>query len=383
MNSEVIISGGGIIGNYLSILLNANDVRAYVIEKSQAPKKNLDKIRTVTLNKNSFDLLKKINLDVEFKPIKTIKVFDAETSGKIHFKSEDIDSDYLSYVAYFDDVNNALIKKNINNIHFGNEIIDLSYGKNNSLELLLFNKKKISTKILAGCDGKNSNVASMIGLKSISREYGQTAFTFKAETTLEDEIAYQFFSDKGIFAIMPLPKLQNDKSTHTIVWSVNDNYLLKDHENFIFKNIYFFEKKLDINIDITSKILKFNLSNHHFNNYVINSAVLIGDAAHSIHPLAGQGINLGFADAEIFCEEILNAHNTGRQINDKTVLKKYEVRRRSINQIMVKSMDIFVDMFESKSIVSRFLRSLGLKFVDKNEFLKSFFINYAGGKNKF
>ena len=115
MNSEIIISGGGIIGNYLSILLNANDVRTYVIEKSQVPKKNLDKIRTVTLNKNSFDLLKKINLDVEFKPIKTIKVFDAETSGKIHFKSEDIDSDYLSYVAYFDDINNALIKKNIDN----------------------------------------------------------------------------------------------------------------------------------------------------------------------------------------------------------------------------------------------------------------------------
>ena len=107
---------------------------------------------------------------------------------------------------------------------------------------------------------------------------------------------------------MPLPK-NDDGATHTIVWSIN-NSKLKDQtsiEEYVSKNIHYFEKKLNTQYKICSDLISFKLSNHYFENYISSSTVLIGDAAHSIHPLAGQGINLGFADADVFVKRLLTA----------------------------------------------------------------------------
>ena len=81
-------------------------------------------------------------------------------------------------------------------------------------------------------------------------------------------------------------------------------------------------------------MISFKLSNHYFEDYISSSTVLIGDAAHSIHPLAGQGINLGFADADVFCEEIINSYNKTRKINKNITLKKdmkYEEKNEFID----------------------------------------------------
>ena len=128
--------------------------------------------------------------------------------------------------------------------------------------------------------------------------------------------------------------------------------------------------------------MSFNLFNHYFENYVSGSLVLIGDAAHSIHPLAGQGINLGFADADAFCEEIVNAYERKITIDKRLILKKYEIRRKNMNLLMLKSMDFFVDIFRSDNLYIRMLRNIGLSGVNKTKFLKKFFINHAVGKNK-
>ena len=110
--------------------------------------------------------------------------------------------------------------------------------------------------------------------------------------------------------------------------------------------------------------------------------VLIGDAAHSIHPLAGQGINLGFADADAFCEEIIKAYQSKINFDKNLVLKKYEIRRKDMNLLMLKSMDFFVDLFRSDNLYIRLLRNIGLSSVNKTNFIKRFFINHASGNNK-
>jgi 2-octaprenylphenol hydroxylase len=109
---------------------------------------------------------------------------------------------------------------------------------------------------------------------------------------------------------------------------------------------------------------------------------LIGDAAHSIHPLAGQGINLGFADADIFCEEVVGAYNKGIAINEASVLKKYEIRRKGMNLLMLKSMDFFVHFFNDNNSYIRLLRNWGLKTVNRTSFIKAFFTRHASGLNK-
>ena len=384
MNPVVTISGGGIIGNYISSRLNNNNIETLVIEKSPADLSDKENIRTLTLNSYSKELLDDLGINIDYAEIKKINVFDGEGTGKIDFSSDEIHSENLSYVVYFNDLQLALKRKEKERTLFEEEIKRFKEdGVNNSCEILLSQDKKITSQFIAGCDGRNSNVAKLASLNPISSDYNQTAITFTAKSSLKDlTIAHQIFSERGIFAIMALP-LTTEESTHTIVWSV-DNKRLQDQEikEYVQKNISYFERKLKTEITLNSNIVSFNLSNHYFEEYISGSLVLIGDAAHSIHPLAGQGINLGFADADAFCEEIINAYESKINFDKKLALKKYEIRRKSMNLLMLKSMNFFVDLFKSDNLYIRLFRNIGLSGVNKTKFLKRFFINHASGRNK-
>ena len=384
MNPIVTISGGGIIGNYISSRLNKNNIESLVIEKSPADLREKENIRTLTLNSYSKELLDDLGIDIDYAEIKKINVFDGEGAGKIDFSSDEINSDNLSYVVYFNDLQKALKIREQERTLFEEEIKKFKEdGVNKSCEILLSKDKQITSQFIAGCDGRNSNIAKLASLKPISSDYNQTAITFTAKSSIKDlTIAHQVFSEKGIFAIMPLPSTTNE-STHTVVWSV-DNIKLQDQNisEYVKKYISYFEKKLQTEIILNSNVISFNLSNHYFEEYISGSLVLIGDAVHSIHPLAGQGINLGFADADAFCEEIINAYESKINFDKKLALKKYEIRRKSMNLIMLRSMNFFVDLFRSDNLYIRLLRNIGLSSVNKTKFLKRFFINHASGKNK-
>ena len=385
MDAIVTISGGGIIGNYISSRLNNLNIKCVVVEKNQEVFSSESNIRTLTLNPISKKLLDDIGIEVPSAAIKEISVFDAEGTGQIVFDASEINHDNLSYVVFFDDLLKALQESEHSKIIFDNEIININEDTNDEFcEVLLKSKDVIKTTFVAGCDGRNSNVAKITGQKSKRSDYNQTAITF---TTISENInegrAFQIFSERGIFAAMPLPK--NDHgATHTIVWSIN-NSKLKDQtsiEEYVSKNIHYFEKKLNTQYKICSDLISFKLSNHYFEDYISSSTVLIGDAAHSIHPLAGQGINLGFADADVFCEEIINSYNKTRKINKNITLKRYEIRRKKMNLLMLRSMDFFVELFKSQNLLLILLRNIGLSGVNKIKFLKTFFINHAAGNNK-
>ena len=383
MSPIVTISGGGIIGNYISARLNKNNIEAIVIEKSEHISHIDENIRTLTLNSFSKKLIDDLGISVKFAEIKKIKVFDGEGSGKIDFSSEEINEDNLSYVVFYNELQSQLQESVLNQTIFGNQIKELNDDREqNYCTVLLSNNEEIHTKIIAGCDGRNSKVAKLGLFNEIKGDYKQTALTFTAKANFDDmNSAYQIFSEKGIFAIMPLPETMSG-ATHTIVWSIDDKKLEGENaEDYINNNISYFENKLNTEIKIHSKILSFNLSNHYFKNYISGSSVLIGDAAHSIHPLAGQGINLGFADADAFCEEVIKAYEMSIEADRHLILKRYEIRRKNMNLLMLKSMDFFVNLFKSNNLYMKLLRNIGLSSVNKNQFLKRFFINHAAGKN--
>lgn len=383
MSPIVTISGGGIIGNYISARLNKNNIEAIVIEKSEHISHIDENIRTLTLNSFSKKLIDDLGISVKFAEIKKINVFDGEGSGKIDFSSEEINEDNLSYVVFYNELQSQLQESVLNQTIFGNQIKELNDDREqNYCTVLLSNNEEIHTKIIAGCDGRNSKVAKLGLFNEIKGDYKQTALTFTAKANFDDmNSAYQIFSEKGIFAIMPLPETMSG-ATHTIVWSIDNKKLEGENaEDYINKNISYFENKLNTEIKIHSKILSFNLSNHYFKNYISGSSVLIGDAAHSIHPLAGQGINLGFADADAFCEEVIKAYEMSIEADRHLILKRYEIRRKNMNLLMLKSMDFFVNLFKSNNLYMKLLRNIGLSSVNKNQFLKRFFINHAAGKN--
>ena len=385
MNTVVTISGGGIIGNYISSRLSANNISTLVIEKNSDVLDFAENVRTVTLNQHSKSLIENLGVNIPYSEINEILVFDGEGSGKINFHSKDIDEENLSYVVFFNDLYRALQEKEKQRTIFGNTIEDIKENIEGQIcEVLLTNKDKIKSSFVAGCDGRNSNIAKLANLNINVSDYDQTAVTFTTKSDLQNnKKAFQVFSERGIFAAMPVPK-NNSDSTHTIVWSIENNKLdnVKTVESYVKENISYFEEKLNIKFEICSNLLTFKLTKHHFDSYISDSMVLIGDAAHSIHPLAGQGINLGFADADVFCDELIKGFEKSRKINRELILKRYEVRRKQMNLLMLKSMDFFVEVFSSENLFVKLARNIGLSGVNKMKFLKTFFINHASGKNK-
>lgn len=381
MHVPIIISGSGVIGNYISLRLKKNNISSIIIEKLSNSSNQVQSIRTVTLNSYSMALLKDMNIEVQNQPVTKISVRDGEGSGAIDFDAKDINEKNLSYVVMFDELKNKLSCHNKENTFFNAEINEINFQEdNNSTEVILIDGKKFTTNIVAACDGRSSRVAKLSLLKSFNSNYEQVAFTFLVKAENYDEsIAKQIFSERGIFALMPSPKDNN----MTVVWSVKNTDLeKKDYTDYVNENLSYFEKKLNTKLEITSSILNFNLSKHYYKNYVNKTIVLLGDSAHSIHPLAGQGINLGFADADIFCEEIIDNYKKGSNLSEKIALKRYEIRRKSLNLVMLKSMDFFVHLFGNENLYLKLIRNWGLSSVNKNKFLKTFFMKHASGFNK-
>ena len=381
MHVPIIISGSGVIGNYISLRLKKNNIPSLIIEKLSNSSNQEQSIRTVTLNSYSMALLKDMNIEVKNQPVTKISVRDGEGSGAIDFDAKDINEKNLSYVVMFDELKNKLSCHNKENTFFNAEINEINFQEdNNSTEVILIDGKKFTTNIVAACDGRSSKVAKLSLLKSFNSNYEQVAFTFLVKAENYDEsIAKQIFSERGIFALMPSPKDNN----MTVVWSVKNTDLeKKDSTDYVNENLSYFENKLNTKLEITSSILNFNLSKHYYKNYVNKTIVLLGDSAHSIHPLAGQGINLGFADADIFCEEIIDNYKKGSNLSEKIALKRYEIRRKSLNLVMLKSMDFFVHLFGNENLYLKLIRNWGLSSVNKNKFLKTFFMKHASGFNK-
>ena len=382
MEYPVIISGGGIIGCYIHLRLKQAGISSQIIEKGLPASGSVANIRTISLNPSTYKLLLEIGIELESKSVETIKVLDGGGSGKIQFKAKEVNEEALSHVAMFNDLLEQIQDKASNAIQFESEITSIS--KLDTLtKVSLDNNSELQTPLLIGSDGRNSPVAQLSNFISKMNDYKQTAFTFLVKEGLDNNnsTASQIFSDKGIFALMPIKHLK--ENMFSVVWSV-PNELLKDtnKDNFVSKNIDAMTTKINSKITLESDIISFPLSNHHLDSYMKEGIVVVGDAAHSIHPLAGQGINLGFADADILCEEIIEAFKKGYSIGSHRVLKKYEIRRKSINEIMLKAMDGFIGLFGSSNIYIKVLRNLGLNIFNKISFMKVFFINHASGSHK-
>lgn len=382
MEYPVIISGGGIIGCYIHLRLKQAGISSQIIEKGLPASGSVANIRTISLNPSTYKLLLEIGIELESKSVETIKVLDGGGSGKIQFKAKEVNEEVLSHVAMFNDLLEQIQDKASNAIQFESEITSIS--KLDTLtKVSLNNNCELQTPLLIGSDGRNSPVAQLSNFISKMNDYKQTAFTFLVKEGLDNNnsTASQIFSDKGIFALMPIKHLK--ENMFSVVWSV-PNELLKDtnKDNFVSKNIDAMTTKINSKITLESDIISFPLSNHHLDSYMKEGIVVVGDAAHSIHPLAGQGINLGFADADILCEEIIEAFKKGYSIGSHRVLKKYEIRRKSINEIMLKAMDGFIGLFGSSNIYIKVLRNLGLNIFNKISFMKVFFINHASGSHK-
>ncbi len=233
-------------------------------------------------------------------------------------------------------------------------------------------------RLLAGCDGRRSGTAQRAGIRRQGHDYGQTALVCAIEhETPHNGIAHQFFMPSGPLAILPLPGRRT-----SIVWSTTTEeatrinalpdagYLevLKPRFGSFLGTIRLAGKRFTYPLDLTLA-----------ERYVVPRVALVGDAAHGVHPIAGQGLNLGLRDVAALAEVLTEARRRGEDFASLSVLERYQRWRRFDSTVLALGMDTVNMLFSNDNSLLRLGRDLGLGLVNALPALKRRFIREAAG----
>lgn len=385
-NTDILIVGSGLVGLVAAHCLSRLNYKIILVDKKNSinSKSSFKDTRTVAVSEGSKLFLENLSLwdclKHHAEPIKTIKVYDRSSNNKIHFNNK-IKNKKLGYVIenkkFSKILINQLQKFKNTKIHYGFNLTDINPGDKSSRAFS--DKVIINSKLIIAADGKNSQIKKIVGNKTFRKFYNESALVlnFLHKKKLNNT-AYEIFYKTGPLAILPM-KSSDKLFQSTIIWSNNDNFLKKliSLESFFIRS--FMEEKIG---NIVGNITKINSSqifplSAHINDSFFNKRlVFIGDAAHSIHPIAGQGWNLGVGDVKNLYEL---SKDKKVDIGSSLFCQMYD------NKSYHKALQLFqvTDKLNSHFIKSdslyRFFSHIGFEFIEKNQSLKDKITKYAMG----
>lgn len=320
-------------------------------------------------------------VDMRISPFREMHVWDSTGNGVIHFDSADIGQDCLGHIIENSVIQLALQQrlKTFDNIRWFQPAIPSELNISaQQITLTLEDNSQITAKLIVGADGGQSWVRQQTGIEVQSTDYQQTAVVATVKTQLHhQETAWQRFMPTGPLAFLPLPD-----GYSSIVWSTTpehaDSLLTMDDAVFRQTLAEGFDFKLGEILE-TSARAKFPLRAQHARQYVKTRLALIGDAAHTIHPLAGQGVNLGFADAATLAEVLMDSVRSKRDIGSLKTLRRYERWRKGDNLAMLSIMTVFKSLFGNNNAILKTLRNSGLNITNELTPVKNAIIRHAMG----
>ncbi|MBK5929232.1 UbiH/UbiF/VisC/COQ6 family ubiquinone biosynthesis hydroxylase [Halochromatium salexigens] len=247
--------------------------------------------------------------------------------------------------------------------------------------LRLADQRQLSADLVVGADGRASFVRETLGIGLDAADYAQRAIVANVEVAhWHRETAWQRFLPTGPLAFLPLAD-----GRCSIVWSADEaraeQLLALDDAGFIAELEVAFDKRLGPILSAGPRAA-FPLNRQHARAYVRPRAALVGDAAHGLHPLAGQGVNLGFLDVAALVDAIDHARAKGRSLGSLHILRRYERARRGDNATMVGAMDLFKRVFGNRHPALVGARTLGLAAAEHLPGVKPLFIRQALGLGK-
>lgn len=382
---DIIIVGGGIVGLTLANLLVQNtDLQLAIIEAHptiHAFSDDTYDIRCSAITLGAQQIFADLGIWDEIIAARLgiydkMLIWDAEPHNKLEFTAEAIKAKQLGYI-----IENRVIARALYNKLIQHPQIRFIHGKMSELAInndhveLTVNQELIKAKLLIGADGAKSTVRDKVNIQTVNMDYKHHALVATIKTDLShNNTAMQRFSADGPLAFLPL----DNPHMCSIVWScepekiamlkqlpINDFCKLLTHE---------FANHLG-SCHLQSERISFPLHLQHATQYVVNRVALVGDAAHVIHPLAGQGLNLGIFDAAALATLISTyaTHDFGRLY----ILRKYERQRKVHNISMIALVASLKRIFEyeKNSIVN--IRRQGLALINNLHYAKKLMINYA------
>jgi 2-octaprenyl-3-methyl-6-methoxy-1,4-benzoquinol hydroxylase len=371
---DVVIVGGGMVGAAVACSLGGSVLKVAVIESLPPQAFALDQphdLRVSALSIASKNILETVGawngvVSRRLCPFRRMRVW--ETAGDTEFCSDDIDYPELGYIVENRVTQLALLERlqDFDNVELmcPASITKINYSADKSPEVVLNDGRILSAKVLVAADGGASRVRQAVGLGVTSWDYNQHALVIYIETDYEQQdITWQRFVPSGPQAFLPLTGHYG-----SIVWynSPEEVTRLKalSPEDLLCELVSTFPDCLG-KVNAVLGTASFPLKRQHAQSYVKPGVVLVGDAAHMINPLAGQGVNIGLLDAAALGEVLVEASKQGLELGDLRVLRRYEKMRRNENLKMMTVMDVFYRVFSNQLLPVKFLRNLGLGLAER------------------
>ena len=400
---EAVIVGGGMVGTALSALLAQAGMKVALVEAQSAPLSLVDAARQLpaprvsALTPVSQRLLTHLGAwtamqQARVTPYRSMQVWDAEGSGEIAFSADEAGVAVLGHI-----VENAITLAALNNQVIGHPNVTTFFGVRvkalqrasamsrsaNADWLVLDDGHQLHAPLIVAADGAHSILREMAGIEVVSDDMQQEAVVTTVQCAKpHGGTARQAFIDGRPLAFLPLTVEGNDHYC-SIVWSTTPEHAeqlsVLPQEALGDALGQAFGHRLG-QVTACDKAYRFPLVQRHARHYVQPHFALVGDAAHSIHPLAGQGVNLGLMDAAVLAEEVAHAWQRGAPWGELSTLRRYERRRRFDNSAMLGLMKGFKVLFGTHDPALTLARNLGMSGMNQLVPLKRVLMRQATGE---
>ncbi|MEX1668771.1 FAD-dependent monooxygenase [Zhongshania guokunii] len=396
---DLIIVGAGLAGAALAVALADLPLKIALVE-GQAVRDGWPPLeesvvdydaRVSALTEGSREFLEQLGVWSEISGRRVcaytdMEVWDGEGTGRIHFAASEVKRAALGHIVENRLLNAALINhlRELAGVkcYFACPVAAMEQ-QSGGVALSLADGRVLRSPVVVAADGANSRIRDWAGFVTREWDYHHHAIVATIETAEgHKNTAWQRFQPEGPLAFLPLPDTAGEQRYCSIVWSAlpeqAEQLMAMDDDAFCRELGAKFEHRLG-NIVACSRRVSFPLRQRHAADYVSGGIVLLGDAAHTIHPLAGQGINLGFQDAMVLAEECRRACERGLSLTDSGALSRYQRRRKGGNLAMMAMMEGFQHLFETPVMPLRLLRNTGMTWLNKALPLKRQIIAKAMG----
>ncbi len=395
MQADLIIVGAGMVGSTLGLALEGSGLDILVLDASPLEAADFDpqgsfEPRVSALSAASQRIFERLGAwpgmsARRVSPYTDMHVWDGSGTGQIHFSAETVHAEVLGHIVENRVVQDALLETMQRGGRLqliGDARVEQLTQTDEGWRLTLGDGRELHTPLLVAADGANSAVRRLAGCETREWDYLHQAIVASVRCSEPHQrTAWQRFTDDGPLAFLPL---ERDRDQHwcSIVWSVTE---LEARRLMALEDAAFraalgraFERRLG-EVEEVDPRLCIPLRQRHAKRYVQPGLALIGDAAHTIHPLAGQGVNLGLLDAAVLAEVIEAAMARGERPEDIRVLSRFERRRMPHNLAMMAAMEGFERLFQADPLPLRWLRNTGLKAVQALPEAKALFVRQALG----
>lgn len=396
---DVVIVGAAMAGATLACALAGSGLRIALLDRAMpGEEKSLEagrfEPRVSALTPASVSLFRRLGVwqDMErqrVSPYRGMQVWEADGTASISFDASEIHAEVLGYIVE-NHVIQAALHRRLDDCPDVERLetpgIRSMQSGGDAVFLRLEDGRSLRTRLLVGADGAKSTVRRLAGFRTREWDYGHHAIvsTVKVEHP-HQQTAWQRFSDDGVLAFLPLRDAAGGPDSDrycSIVWSVlperAEEYLAMDPATFAAQLGHAFEHRLGA-VESVDERFGFPLHQCHAAEYVQDRIALIGDAAHSIHPLAGQGANLGLLDARALADVITAEISRRMPWDEPAVLRRYQRQRMGHNLAMAGLMEGFRRLYADQPLPLRWLRNTGMQTVDRLTPLKHRIMQEATG----